>query len=89
MEAKASDLRSTEADDKSAVGHAVADAWMAEAARLRGLLARLEWAGKYWLGDESVRECPACEAMEGSAHEPDCWLAAALGRLPGPVERPA
>jgi hypothetical protein len=46
--------------------------------RLRGLLARLEWAGKYWLGDDYTRECPACEVGEGMAHDEDCWLAAEL-----------
>jgi hypothetical protein len=43
--------------------------------RLRGLLARLEWAADY--------ECPACRGREiHGGHEPDCWLAAELPAEP-------
>jgi hypothetical protein len=44
--------------------------------RLRGLLARLEWVGA---GPVRSGSCPACGAAEGD-HDPDCWLAAELGR---------
>jgi hypothetical protein len=46
-----------------------------EIERLRGLLARLEWACHY--------DCPACGGREiHGGHDPDCWLAAELGTLP-------
>jgi hypothetical protein len=51
-----------------------------EIERLRGLLARLEWAG--WADDITGGNpaCPACEAEEADphGHESDCWLAAEL-----------
>jgi hypothetical protein len=47
--------------------------------RLRGLLARLEWAG----GPGNSR-CPVCPAKpypeRDYRHEPGCWLAEELGR---------
>jgi hypothetical protein len=49
--------------------------------RLRGLLARLEWAGRVPL-DAAARVgdcCPACDALEISGdHGSNCWLAAEL-----------
>jgi hypothetical protein len=43
--------------------------------RLRGLLARLEWAG-----DTGRAMCPVClnEPVGGRGHDPGCWLAAEL-----------
>jgi hypothetical protein len=59
--------------------HSLADQRQAEVERLRGLLARLEWAG----GPGNSR-CPVCPAKpypeRGYRHEPGCWLAEALGR---------
>jgi hypothetical protein len=52
-----------------------------EVERLRGLLARLEWAGTL-LFDEwynTGKCCPVCRAEQGDAHT-DCWLAKELGR---------
>jgi hypothetical protein len=50
--------------------------------RLRGLLARLEWAGTA-IFDEWYKTgpaCPACAAERDDGHFDDCWLAEALGR---------
>jgi hypothetical protein len=57
----------------------------------RGLLARLEWAGRKRSSPD--RNCPACFGWPANGHDPDCWLAAELTRTtsPGPpegVERP-
>ena len=49
---------------------------LTEIDRLRGLLARLEWAG-----GEYADTCPACGAMRNDPslpHVSDCWLAAEL-----------
>jgi hypothetical protein len=71
-----------------AVGVAVAE--VAET-RLRGLLARLEWAGRKRSSPD--RNCPACFGWPANGHDPGCELAAELTRTtsPGPpegVERP-
>jgi hypothetical protein len=50
-----------------------------EIERLRGLLARLEWAGST-ISPEPQGVCPACDVIEGDSHAEDCWLAAELGR---------
>lgn len=53
-----------------------------EIARLRGLLARLEWAGGGW-GEEGA--CPACcgwREGEKPGHDEDCWLATELTNRP-------
>jgi hypothetical protein len=54
---------------------------LAEVDRLRGLLARLEWAGlrceEHIPGGEAV--CPVCD-MNQEGHTDDCWLGAELGR---------
>jgi hypothetical protein len=77
--------------------------WLvAEVERLRGLLARLEWAGCYLDSDEPRwAACPACGAENPSygttsdtpgQHDPDgCWLADELNperetTRPGPRE---
>jgi hypothetical protein len=55
------------------------DRLRSEVERLRGLLARLEWAGTV-VFDEWYKVglcCPVCRAEEGDAHS-DCWLAAEL-----------
>jgi hypothetical protein len=60
-----------------------------EVERLRGLLARLEWAGGEVVGDcQRFDACPECSAREGyDQHRPGCWLAAELeGR--GPPDSP-
>jgi hypothetical protein len=64
------------------VAHAPQDVavLLAEVERLRGLLARLEWA--------HYGECPVCGGSEmlsastlmPGGHDPDCWLADELGR---------
>jgi hypothetical protein len=72
------DEKEREVDDKSEVGHRVAEAWEATANRLRELLARLEWAGS--ANHDWAPECPVCQELKGHAHEPGCWLAEALGR---------
>jgi hypothetical protein len=64
-----------EVDDKSEVGHRVAEAWEAEAKRLRELLGRLEWAGK-----GPMEMCPACWQPRTAGHVPGCWLAKELDR---------
>lgn len=60
-----------------------------KAARLRGLLARLQWAGTYACESRpgcGQAACPVCGVLADSPavgqlpHMPDCWLAAALGR---------
>lgn len=51
-------------------------AWQ-ECDRLRGLLARLEWAGAY--GESGALPCcPSCTAIKPGPHGPTCWLADAL-----------
>jgi hypothetical protein len=53
-----------------------------EVEHLRGLLKRLEWAGKEMTGYGGVVlcHCPACESPKGAfSHEEDCWLAAEIG----------
>jgi hypothetical protein len=50
-----------------------------EVERLRGLLARLEWAGTEGICDEDWAACPACGAAESQGrHGPICWLADAI-----------
>ena len=62
------------------------DFLVGEVDRLRGLLARLEWAGTYCERDREMACCPVCEVVADSEvvgqlpHLPDCWLAAELGR---------
>jgi hypothetical protein len=65
-----------------------------EVERLRGLLARLEWAGTTCWGDgEDEESCPACGGTRKEGHSDGrvfrgadgelyeaCWLAAELGR---------
>lgn len=56
-----------------------------EVDRLRGLLKRLEWAGKEteYAGSEDENTydiCPACEVPKDSQHHPYCWLGRELGR---------
>jgi hypothetical protein len=53
---------------------------LAEVERLRGLLKRLEWAGGLTHGYPDEDCCPACAWRPMDGHDPDCWLAAALGR---------
>jgi hypothetical protein len=54
--------------------------------RLRGLLARLEWAGCF----QEEAACPACEHYEeNGGHDPGCWLAAELQRRDPPASPPA
>lgn len=52
--------------------------------RLRGLLARLEWAGTIvfdeWYDKGKCCPVPECRAEQGDPHTPDCWLAAELGK---------
>jgi hypothetical protein len=54
----------------------------AELLRLRGLLARLEWAGQRGDGYGPLPDpaCPVCESVRsrGKDHAPGCWLAAEL-----------
>lgn len=49
--------------------------------RLRGLLARLEWAGQAEPGTRigTNPRCPVCRVTK-SPHDRGCWLAAALNR---------
>lgn len=59
--------------------------WAAdEVERLRGLLARLEWAGSVSGPATGQARCPACKGLRlasgQGAHEPGCWLAAELRR---------
>lgn len=54
----------------------IESAW-AEVARLRELLARLEWAGTNPRNPVNPH-CPACGGWPANSHDPDCWLAAAL-----------
>jgi len=51
---------------------------IAEVARLRALLQRLEWAG----GDDWGAACPECQAYRDPTrqHDPGCELAAELAR---------
>lgn len=49
-----------------------------ELARLRGLLARLEWAG--YNGYDDACPNPQCMATQEEGHAADCWLAKELGR---------
>jgi hypothetical protein len=46
--------------------------------RLRGLLGRLEWAGRSDFSEQAA--CPVCELLRDpeGRHEPGCWLAAEL-----------
>ncbi len=54
----------------------------AEIARLRGLLARLEWSAPMVMDADTQGVCPVCYGgPPASGHMPDCWLAAELGRL--------
>ena len=48
-----------------------------EVERLRGLLARLEWASMRPTGEDVC--CPVCGEYPKYGHA-DCWLAAELGR---------
>jgi len=61
------------------------DFLVGEVDRLRGLLARLEWAGTYCERDREMACCPVCEVVAdsevvGQLPHRDCWLAAELGR---------
>jgi hypothetical protein len=47
----------------------------------RDLLGRLEWSSGMGDGAGGGR-CPACRAWHPNGHDPDCWLAAELSRLP-------
>jgi len=49
---------------------------MGEIARLRGLLARLEWVETAF--PRNTRACPACDNEPREGHESDCCLAAAI-----------
>jgi hypothetical protein len=51
-----------------------------EVERLRGLLAKLEWACQ--VAPSSVPTCPACRADPGWGHTEDCELAAELRTTP-------
>jgi hypothetical protein len=59
--------------------------WLVEqaedAARLRDLLARLEWAGVFRDPMDNLDQsaCVVCEVASPGPHAPDCWLAAELG----------
>ena len=50
-----------------------------EIERLRGLLARLEWP-ETLPGSGAWHICPVCSNHRVEGHDPDCWLAAELGR---------
>jgi hypothetical protein len=57
---------------------------VAEIARLRGLLKRLEWSGHKWRGEPGVGStltfllcCPVCQGSDPD-HREGCWLADAL-----------
>jgi len=50
-----------------------------EIERLRGLLARLEWASLCDGGARDCGTCPVCYGhKDGRRHSPDCWLAEEL-----------
>jgi hypothetical protein len=59
-----------------------------EVERLRDVLARLQWEGTHCEGGREYAACPVCDVLADSPvtgqqpHEPDCWLAAELGRTP-------
>lgn len=56
-----------------------------EVRHLRGLLARLEWAGSTHIEESACPECGAPQPDDWkptSQHDPDCLLAAALRRDP-------
>jgi hypothetical protein len=57
-----------------------------EMTRLRGLLRRLEWAGRKRSSPD--RNCPACFGWPANGHDPGCELAAELNppTSPGPPE---
>jgi len=66
-------------DNLASFAHTAGDtdllALIGEVVRLRGLLARLEWAGRT---HDDVAACPACGSAQRTRHGPGCWLAAEL-----------
>jgi hypothetical protein len=68
---------------------AAARSAFAEVERLRGLLARLEWAGVFRDPMDNLDQsaCVVCEVASPGPHAPNCWLAAELGNAERPASR--